>query len=144
MSSDPSLWAEGELPEFPGGIGTKDFKSLRYPLWTQNKAKLIRTYLRFFEFITHHGTYIDGFAAPQDANYPDTWAAKLVLEIEPKWFRDFWLCDISPTGLKRLEALRDEHAGPKRKITVLSGDFNDQVSVILGSGRITEDRKSVV
>ena len=138
MTSDPRLWAEHDLPQFPKELGSKDFRSLRYPLWTENKAKLIQTYLRLFEFITHHGTYIDGFAAPQDASYPDTWAARLVLEMEPKWFRDFWLCDISPTGLRKLEALRDAHVGAKRQITVLEGDFNERVATILASGRITE------
>jgi hypothetical protein len=41
-------------------------------------------------YITKHGTYIDGFAAPQEAEHPDMWAAKLVLEMTPKWFRNFW------------------------------------------------------
>ena len=35
-------------------------------VWTENKAKLIERYLLYFVFITHHGTYIDGFAGPQD------------------------------------------------------------------------------
>ena len=138
MTNGPTLWAEAELPQSPKGLVGRDFQSLRFPLWTQNKARLIQTYLRLFEYITHHGTYIDGFAAPQDAAHLDTWAAKLVLEMEPKWFRDFWLCDINTAGLERLRALRDEHASPKRQIAVLAGDFNKQVAVILASGRITE------
>ncbi len=138
MNNSPSLWSKGELPEFPAGMPGKNFKSLRFPLWTQNKAKLIQTYLQLFVYITHHGTYIDGFAAPQDAVHPDTWAAKLVLEMEPKWFREFWLCDIDADGQEKLRQLRDAHSGPKRQITVLEGDFNDRVSVILSSGRITE------
>src|SRR5271166_385514 len=112
------LWSAEELPEASSAAG-KDFKSLRFPLWTQNKAKLIQTYLQLFVYITHHGTYIDGFAAPQDAALPDTWAAKLVLEMEPKWFREFWLCDIDPKGLQKLRQLRDAHATAKRQITVL-------------------------
>ena len=118
----------------------KNFKSLRFPLWTQNKAKLIQTYLQLFVYITHHGTYIDGFAAPQNDLHQndDTWAAKLVLEMEPKWFRDFWLCDIDPKGLEKLKQLRDAHVTAKRQVTVLEGDFNDRVSEILASGRITE------
>jgi len=36
---------------------------------------------------THHGIYIDGFAAPQDPTHLDTWAAKLALKVEPKWAR---------------------------------------------------------
>lgn len=88
--------------------------------------------------ITKHGTYIDGFAAPQEVSQPDMWAAKLVLEMTPKWFRDFWLCDISPAGVDRLKALRSEHASPNRRITVLEGDFNERVCDVLQSGQITE------
>jgi three-Cys-motif partner protein len=58
--------------------------------------------------------------------------------MEPKWFRDFWLCDINPEGLEKLKELRDAHATAKRQVTVLEGDFNDRVSQILASGRITE------
>lgn len=138
------LWPDGELPAFPAKASGKNFKGPRCPLWTQNKARLIQTYLRLFEFITHHGTYIDGFAAPQDSNHLDTWAAKLVLEMEPKWFREFWLCDISPKGVARLEELREEHrspnVGPARQITILNGDFNERVYEILRSGQITEKK----
>ena len=84
MSGHPGLWTEDELPRLVPKLPEKDFKSLRVPLWTQNKALLIQTYLRLFEMITKHGTYIDGFAAPQQAAHPDTWAAKLVLEMTPK------------------------------------------------------------
>jgi three-Cys-motif partner protein len=138
LSNPPSLWSEGELPVFPKGLTGKNFKSLQFPLWTQNKAKLIQTYLQLFVYITKHGTYIDGFAAPQEEALPDTWAAKLVLEMEPKWFREFWLCDIKKKGIAKLRQLRDSHAGTKRQIEVLEGDFNEQVSAILKSGRITE------
>lgn len=140
LSKDPTLWAKDELPQFPRGLSTGNFLSLRFPLWTQNKALLIQTYLRLFVFITRHGTYIDGFAAPQDAAYPNAWAAKLALEMEPKWFQDFWFCDINAAGLARLKALRDEHIGPKRRITVLDGDFNELVTTILNSGQITETK----
>jgi three-Cys-motif partner protein len=88
--------------------------------------------------ITHHGTYIDGFAAPQEADHPDMWSAKLVLEITPKWFRDFWLCDLNPDGILRLEGLKAEHASSNRRIRVLEGDFNKRVHDILNSGQITE------
>ena len=138
MIREPKLWAEGDLPQHPKGLVGKNFQSLRFPLWTQNKARLIQTYLQLFMFITHHGTYIDGFAAPQDADFPDTWAAKLVLEMQPRWFRDFWLCDIEAVGLEKLKALRDAHSGAKRQITVLEGDFNERVATILGSRQITE------
>jgi three-Cys-motif partner protein len=138
MSDHPSLWPDGQLPQALPKLPEKDFKPLRFPLWTQNKARLIREYLRLFDFITHHGTYIDGFAAPEDPSRPEMWAAKLVLEIEPKWFREFWLCDADPKGVSRLEALKAEHRGPKRRIKVLPGDFNESVSTILKSGTIGE------
>lgn len=141
MNQHPMLWPGDELPEHTAKLRGKNFKSLRYPLWTQNKARLIEEYLRLFVFITKHGAYIDGFAAPQDAKHPETWAAKLVLEMEPKFLRDFWLCDLSPKGAKLLEGLRAAHDGtdkPKRQVTVLEGDFNTRVAEILASGRITE------
>jgi len=67
----PQLWPEGVLPKSPPGFPVKNFKSLRYPLWTQNKARLIQAYLQLFEYVTHHGTYIDGFAAPQEYDHPE-------------------------------------------------------------------------
>jgi three-Cys-motif partner protein len=134
----PQLWAEGELPRSPPSLTGKNFKSLRLPLWTQNKARLIQAYLQLFEYITHHGTYIDGFAGPQEEDHPDMWSAKLVLEVLPKWFHDFWLCELSPSGIKALRALQTEHASPVRRVNVLEGDFNEKVSEILQSGQITE------
>jgi three-Cys-motif partner protein len=134
----PQLWPEGVLPRSPAGIPVKNFKSLRYPLWTQNKARLIQAYLQLFEYITHHGTYIDGFAAPQEVDHPDMWAAKLVLEMRPKWFHDFWLCDLDPAGVEALKTLQSDHASSTRRVNVLEGDFNDKVYDILNSGQITE------
>jgi three-Cys-motif partner protein len=134
----PQLWPEGMLPRNRAGMPSKNFKSLRYPLWTQNKARLIKAYLQLFEYITKHGTYIDGFAAPQDYDHPEMWAAKLVLEMRPKWFRDFWLCDLDPTGIETLKSLQAEHANRHRRVRVLEGDFNDRVYDILNSGQITE------
>jgi three-Cys-motif partner protein len=138
ISDHPSLWPDGELPRSSPKLPEKNFRPLRFPLWTQNKARLIQEYLRLFEFITHHGTYIDGFAAPQESSLADMWSAKLVLEIEPKWFREFWLCDIDPAGLARLELLKAEHQAPKRKVEVLPGDFNQTVHKILEAGTIRE------
>src|SRR5580704_11966978 len=64
------------------------------PVWTDNKARFIMRYLRYFVYITKHGTYIDGFAGPQQEKETDAWAAKLVLESEPRRLRHFHLCDI--------------------------------------------------
>jgi len=52
-----------------------------------NKAQLIQNYLRLFLYITRHGVYIDGFAGPQDKENPQSWAAKLVLELTPPWMK---------------------------------------------------------
>jgi three-Cys-motif partner protein len=138
ISDHPSLWPDGDLPQQSQKLPEKNFQSLRFPLWTQNKARLIQEYLRLFEFITHHGTYIDGFAAPQESSREDMWSAKLVLEIEPKWFRKFWLCDIDPSGVARLDKLKAEHETTKRKVEVVPGDFNETVYNILSNGTIGE------
>lgn len=138
ISDHPSLFPDGQLLQVSQKLSERNFASLRFPLWTHNKARLIQEYLRLFEFITHHGTYIDGFAAPQESAHPETWAAKLVLEIEPKWFRNFWLCDLDPRGVARLEELKALHQSPQRKIEILAGDFNKNVYQILDSGEIGE------
>lgn len=138
ITDHPSLWPADELPEHAERLPETNFKSLRFPVWTQSKASLIQTYLRLFEMITHHGAYIDGFAAPQDPNHPDICSAKLVLEMEPKWFRDFWLCDVTRDGVVFLKKLQEEHSDAKRHVTVLEGDFNQCVDEVLRSGRIKE------
>lgn len=113
-------------------------KGLYCPLWTENKAKLIQAYIKLFTFVTKHGTYIDGFAAPQRRNHSAKCSAKLVLENEPQWVRDFWLCDIDPEGIALLEAIKTEHEGKNRRIRVMPGDFNASIEAILASGTITE------
>src|SRR5690242_5394094 len=75
----------------------------RYPVWTENKARLIQLYLRFFVYITRHGVYVDAFAGPQEPDKPDTWAVKLVLESEPRWFRKFFLFELDSNKVKQLE-----------------------------------------
>jgi three-Cys-motif partner protein len=105
------------------------FKPARHPVWTENKAKLIERYLYYFVLITKHGAYIDGFAAPQANDKPESWAAKLVLESKPAFLRDFWLCDIDAFGVRRLEDLVASQ--PKirnRKIEIVPGDFNKNVA----------------
>jgi three-Cys-motif partner protein len=118
------------------------FRTGRYPLWTKNKANLISRYLRYFVFITKHGAYIDGFAAPQasqDDGGIDNWSAKMVLKSEPKLLRDFWLCDIDSTGVDALRSMVDGEPKVKgRNIDILLGDFNNNVGKILESGRIKQ------
>ena len=89
--TDQEQLALFDLP--PAPPQQKVFRSLDRPLWTEHKAKLISRYLYYFVLITRHGVYIDGFAGPQQPDQPDSWAAKLVLESEPRWMREFALCD---------------------------------------------------
>jgi len=58
---------------------------LRVPMWTAHKARFIERYLYYFVQVTKHGTYIDGFASPQQPDDVDMWTAKRVLESEPRW-----------------------------------------------------------
>lgn len=139
MTRNASLFSLEQLPTI-SRLPDKDFKSLRYPLWTHNKPKLIQEYLRLFEFVTHHGVYIDGFAAPQSSSNLDTWAAKLVLEIQPKWFREFWLCDIDPIGITKLLELKSTSEDVGRSIEIVPGNFNETIYDILCSGKITESK----
>src|SRR6266571_28380 len=77
-----------------------------YPVWTHNKAKFIMSYLRYFVLLTKHGTYIDGFAGPQEECETDSWSAKLVLGSEPQWIKHFHLCDRKKAQIARLEELK--------------------------------------
>jgi three-Cys-motif partner protein len=134
-----------DLPETtaPGIKITLD--PLRYHIWTENKAKLIERYLYLFVLVTRHGTYIDGFAGPQEADKPEMWAAKLVLESEPRLLRNFYLFDKSRGQYKALRALQAEQPerdkkGRKlyRNIEVFKGDFNVLVNELLDTHIIKE------
>ncbi|XHC12278.1 three-Cys-motif partner protein TcmP [Labrenzia sp. ac12] len=109
------------------------------PVWTENKAQLVARYLRYFVFITKHGTYIDGFSAPKNPDNPESWAADLVANSEPRFLKDFFLCELEPGRMHHLEGLiANQPAKPKRHFQALNGDFNDLVDDILGSGRIKD------
>jgi three-Cys-motif partner protein len=89
--------------------------------------------------ITHHGTYIDGFAGPQEKDKPEMWSAKLVLESEPRWLQRFYLCELKPSSIAALETLKSsqrprdkEKKEPKRFIKIVPGDFNKTVGEVLG------------
>jgi three-Cys-motif partner protein len=108
------------------------------PIWTKNKAKLIEKYLRQFIQVTHHGTYIDGFAGPQRKNGADMWCAKFVLEITPRWLRNFYLYDIKESVVSELRALKDSQPPPDkekreqpRSIVVEQGDANVLIPELL-------------
>jgi three-Cys-motif partner protein len=133
-----------ELPEAPSEKEVK-FKRLSKPIWTENKAKLIERYLYYFVLITRHGTYIDGFAGPQEEDKPEMWAAKLVLENKPAWLRHFYLYDSDPEKHRMLEELKagqptHDSKGKKipRSISVKCGDSNVLIPELLSSSHIKQ------
>jgi three-Cys-motif partner protein len=140
LFSEEDLTVVPELsPEPETSLGTK-------ALWTDHKAQFIMFYLQFFVFITKHGTYIDGFAGPQEECETESWAAKLVLANRPRWIRHFHLCDASRAQVERLKGLkaaqpeRDEDGHKiNRTIDIYHGDFNVAVDQILSSGTISEN-----
>jgi three-Cys-motif partner protein len=133
-----SIDVQPKLLEFDSGTDVEPrVRQLAYPIWTENKAKLIARYIFLFELITKHGTYIDGFAGPQRADEPEMWAAKLVLDIQPQWLRHFYLFEKDKAGCDLLKYLKASHVGPKdREIEVFPGDFNVMIDSLLNSGKI--------
>lgn len=122
----------------------KEFKHLKYPIWTENKAKLIERYLFYFVLITKHGTYIDGFSGPQEPDKPGMWSAKLVLESKPRWFKNFYLFEKDPAQISKLKELKkaisnDPETKIKRNINIYQGDFNILIPDILAANPIKEN-----
>lgn len=136
---EPTLF---ELP--PPVVPEPLVGELKHPVWTENKARLIERYLYYFVLITKHGTYIDGFAGPQgEDGDTDLWSARLVLESEPRWLRNFFLFDLNPKQVGRIQAMVDaqpprdkKRKEPKRLIEVEQGDFNAKVVELLASGKV--------
>lgn len=88
---------------------------------------------------------MDGFAGPQNEGQADAWSAELVLGSEPKWLRQFFLCEKSGNGLSALRRLKKsqperDRRGKKiyRNIEIWPGDFNSTVIEILKSGKIKQ------
>lgn len=130
----------GKLRLFDPGPATSleiQTRTLDRPLWSEYKADLIAKYLRYFLFITKHGTYIDAFAGPQTDKSDSVWTAEKVLAIEPAWLRRFRLCDISPSQVARLSQLKDRYSD--RDIIVLQGDANEALPDALPAGSIAEN-----
>jgi three-Cys-motif partner protein len=117
-------------------------KNLKHPIWTENKAKLIARYLYYFVMVTKHGAYLDLFAGPQRTNKLDAWAAKLVLEAQPRNFylRHHYLIEIDKEKIPLLEQLRDEYRDSKRRIniTVCQGDCNTIIPALLSTKPIPD------
>lgn len=135
-SQGSALFDLGSLPtrEKPILLKTADA-----PVWTENKAQLIQRYLRYFVFITKHGTYLDAFAAPQSPDHASTsCAAKLVLESEPKWFRHFALFDMNESGLSYLQTFADKENNHKRTVKVIPGDCNKRLPEYLVANPVPE------
>jgi three-Cys-motif partner protein len=139
-----SLFDAAQLPA-RSAPPTPRFGRLEAALWTDSKARLIENYLYRFGWVTRHGAYIDGFAAPQARDHADVKAAvqacsaSRVLNIRPPFLRDFWLCDLDSRGITLLRDIRDASPREKgRRVDVLHGDFNILVDQILDSGRITD------
>lgn len=79
-----------EMPPGNPQEAKRTFRQIAQPVWTESKANLIQRYLQGFVYVTKHGTYIDGFAGPQNPAKPEMWAAKLVAESRPRWLRHFF------------------------------------------------------
>jgi len=128
------------FPGLPRKTPERRLRRITNALWTENKAKLIQRYLYYFVLVTHHGTYIDGFAGPQNPRKLRTWAARLVLHSKPKWLRHIFLFDINRDQVSRLrELMADERShAPSREIRVYHGDFNSKVRLILKPKRISQ------
>ncbi len=134
--SFPEL-ASWDTPPVTGNV--VEIGSLQKPIWTETKAKLIANYLRLFLFITRHGVYIDGFAGPQDRDNPESWAAKLVLELTPAWMKAFYLCELKKASHDDLIAMLSAQEKVRgRLIRPQEGDFNVWVDEVLASGSITD------
>ena len=133
------------LPEAPVAL---QYKGLDTPLWTKNKARFIARYLKSFTYVTKHGTYIDAFAGPQhEESRDETWAAKLVMENQPAWLRNFHLFDEDPQQIKHLDNLRSAYlAGHndnvRRAVTVTHGDCNQTLPAFLRATPVREKEAS--
>jgi three-Cys-motif partner protein len=134
-----------ELPEAVKAESETEIPRLPHPVWTEHKARFIERYLYRFVMVTRHGTYIDGFAGPQNIDRSDMWAAKLVLESEPPWLRHFHLCEKKRKKLKALEQLKQslpqvDSRGKKinRQVEIYPGDSNKHIQDLLRSGVIDQ------
>ena len=137
----PEQFALFDLPKMDGP-GPR-FSAFHHRIWTENKARLIERYLFYFVLITRHGAYIDGFAGRQYEDKPDAWAAKLVLESEPRWLRNFYFCDRDSAKVENLKKLRASQIPrrekePKRTVEIFDGDFNQAVNQVLKSEDIRD------
>lgn len=121
----------------------RTFRQIAHPVWTESKANLIQRYLQGFVFVTKHGTYIDGFAGPQKIDKHEMWAAKLVLESQPRWLRHFYFFEADQKKIRTLEKLvADQPARakgePKRTVKIYPGDFNSNIHQMLSEFAVAD------
>lgn len=145
-SEEPTLF---DVSDLSSATHVKKFRcSDGPPLWTRNKAQFIARYLKTFTFVTKHGTYIDAFAGPQHHETSDvSWSAKLVMETEPKWLRNFHLFELDEQKVLKLQELKELYltSAPdisKRSISVSAGDCNLMLPKFLQENPIKEKEAS--
>lgn len=125
----PKSW---DVPLFewqPSNTPERRVTTTTYPLWTERKAALVTRYLFNFLQVTKHGTYIDGFAGPQNLDHPELWAAKQAVELRPPWLRHFHFFELNKAGVRALKRLKVEN--PERDVNIYRGDFNVRVNELL-------------
>jgi three-Cys-motif partner protein len=80
--------------------------------------------------VTKHGTYIDGFAGPQEeTTETDNWSSKLAIQLRPAWLRHIYLFEYEPAQVARIrEMLTHQPRTPlgkrQRDIRIIPGDVN--------------------
>ncbi len=116
------------------------FPQLDSYVWTKSKAGLVERYLRYFVYITNHGTYLDAFAGPQrEGGKEVAWAAKLVIESNPKRLRHFHLFEKHKNRVKDLLDLKAaQPERPKREIEIHPGDSNKTIPKFLAEHPIKD------
>lgn len=117
-------------------------KRPKYPIWTENKAVLIERYLRYFVYVTKHGIYIDCFTGPQEPDKLETWAAKRVIESEPRLIRHFVLCEFDEDKIPFIRSMVEsqpprQRKESKRTYDIYQGDCNAIIPKILKSGKLS-------
>lgn len=145
MNAEPYLF---DLSTLPCNDIQKRFKSTETPIWTRNKAQFIARYLKTFTFVTKHGTYIDAFAGPQHEETSEiSWAAKLVMENEPAWLRNFYLFEKDSQQVEHLQTLKDQYMArnadiKNRRVFITQGDCNEALPEFLKANPIKEKEAS--
>lgn len=124
----------------------KTYRPTSRRIWSHSKADFIARYLKLFVQITKHGAYIDGFAGPQYTEHLDAWTAAKVLANEPKWLRQFFLCEIKTSSVAHLRKLKASQPPifdktgrlMTRQVVIVVGDFNETVDQVLKDPRLSQ------